>query len=162
MVNSERQVFSVRPARAEDRDEMLALFPRLAAFDVPESRIPEHLWLGDAAMLERWADGDEDDCLVHVAVDASETIVGIAMATLRPELLSKEPSSHLEAIAVAEGLGGKGIGSLLLDAVEKDARSRGAGSMSLHVFATNTRARGFYEGKGYHGELMRYIKPLHE
>ena len=82
------------------------------------------------------------------------------MATLRPELLSKEPSSHLEAIAVAEGLSGKGIGSLLLAAIEKDARSRGAGSMTLHVFATNTRARGFYEGKGYQGELMRYIKPL--
>ncbi len=48
--------------------------------------------------------------------------MGFAMATLRPELLSKEPSSHLEDIAVAEGL----------------------------------------SGKGYHGELMRYIKPLHE
>lgn len=161
-MKDDRQTFSVRPARAEDREEMLALFPRLAAFDVPESRIPEHLWLHDAAMLERWASGDQDDCLVHVAVDASATIVGIAMATLRPELLSKEPSSHLEAIAVAEGLSGKGIGSLLLNAIEKDARSRGAGSMTLHVFATNTRARGFYEGKGYHGEVMRYIKLLHE
>ena len=139
---------------------MLALFPRLAAFDVPESRIPEHLWVHDAAMLERWAAGDQDDCLVHVAVDSSETIVGIAMATLRPELLSKEPSSHLEAIAVAEGMSGKGIGSLLLAAIENDARSRGAGSMTLHVFATNTRARSFYESKQYHGELMRYIKPL--
>ncbi|MDJ0700802.1 MAG: GNAT family N-acetyltransferase [Woeseiaceae bacterium] len=159
-MNDDRQTFSVRPARVEDREEMLALFPRLAAFDVPESRIPEHLWVHDAAMLELWAAGDKDDCLVHVAVDASETIVGVAMATLRPELLSKEPSSHLEAIAVAEGLSGKGIGGMLLAAVEKDARSRGAGTMTLHVFATNARARGFYEGKGYHGELMRYIKPL--
>ena len=124
----EEAVSPVRPAQVEDRDEMLALFPRLAAFDVPESRIPEHLWLHDAAMLERWVAGDQDDCLVHVAVDSSETIVGIAMATLRPELLSKEPSSHLEAIAVAEGLSGKGIGSLLLDAIEKDARLRGAGA----------------------------------
>lgn len=161
-MNDVRQTFQVRPARVEDREEMLALFPRLAAFDVPETRIPEHLWLHDAAMLERWATGDQGDCLVHVAVDASATIVGFAMVTLRPELLSKEPSSHLEAIAVAEGLSGKGIGSLLLDAIEKDARLRGAGTMTLHVFATNTRARGFYEGKGYHGELMRYIKPLLE
>ena len=160
IVNTDRETFSIRPARVEDREEILALFPRLAAFDVPESRIPEHLWLGDAAMLKRWASGDQDDCLVHVAVDSSATIVGFAMASLRPELLSNEPSSHLEAIAVAEGLSGKGIGGLLLDAIEKDARSLGAGSMTLHVFATNTRARGFYEGKGYHGELMRYIKPL--
>ena len=161
-MNDDRQTFRVRSARVEDREEMLALFPRLAAFDVPESRIPEHLWLHDAAMLERWANGDQEDCLVHVVVDSSAAIVGIAMATLRPELLSREPSSHLEAIAVAEGLSGKGIGGMLLDAIEKDARSRGAGTMTLHVFATNTRARGFYEGKGYYGELMRYIKPLHE
>ena len=111
-------------------------------------------------MFERWCSGDEDACLVQVAVDLSENIVGLAMATLRPELLSKEPSSHLEAIAVAEGMSGNGIGGLLLDAMEKEVHARGALSMTLHVFASNTRARGFYEKSGYHGELMRYIKPL--
>lgn len=155
-----RNDYSVRPARADDRDEILAMMPRLAAFDVPESRNPEHLWTSDAQMFERWCDGDENACLVHVAVDEVGVIVGLAMATLRPELLSKEPSSHLEAIAVAEGMSGKGIGHLLLDAVENDVRARGAQSMTLHVFASNTRARGFYERSGYHGELVRYIKAL--
>ncbi len=154
-----RQHYSVRPARADDRDEILALMPRLAAFDVPESRNPKHLWMSDARLLERWAEGDEDACLVHVAVEEeSGVIVGLAIATLRPELLSEEPSSHLEAIAVAEGMSGKGIGRLLLDAVEDEVRARGAQSMTLHVFASNTRARDFYEKSGYHGELMRYIR----
>jgi ribosomal protein S18 acetylase RimI-like enzyme len=36
----------------------------------------------------------------------------------------------------------------------------GALTMTLHVFAANTRARGLYENTGYDGELMRYIKHL--
>jgi len=149
-----------RPACAEDADAMFALMPRLAAFEIPDSRTPEHLWMHDAAMLRRWLDGDADDVLVHVAEDGSGEILGIAMASLRPELLSTEPSAHLEAIAVAEGTEGQGIGKRLLTAVEDDVRSRGALTMTLHVFATNERARGFYEHAGYDGELMRYIKPL--
>ncbi len=152
--------FAVREARVEDREAILALMPRLAAFDVPASRDPKHLWMSDAKMFERWCAGEEDACLVQVAVDSNGQIVGLAMATLRPELLSKEPSSHLEAIAVAEGMAGNGIGRLLLGAIEDRVRERGALSMTLHVFASNTRARGFYEKSGYHGELMRYIKPL--
>ena len=159
-MSDEREQFAVRPARVEDREAILALMPRLAAFDVPASRDPKHLWMSDAKMFERWCSGDEDACLVQVAVDLSENIVGLAMATLRPELLSKEPSSHLEAIAVAEGMSGNGIGGLLLDAMEEEVQARGALSMTLHVFASNTSARGFYEKSGYHGELMRYIKPL--
>ena len=134
--------FAVRPARVDDREAILRLIPRLTAFDVPASRDPRHLWMSDARTFERWCRGEEDACLVQVAVDSGEKVVGLAMATLRPELLSEEPSSHLEAIAVAEGMAGKGIGRLLLDAMEDRVRARGALSMSLHVFASNTRARG--------------------
>ncbi len=151
-----------RPARKGDGESILALMPRLAAFDIPASRNPEHLWKHDAAMFRRWLAGEADDCLVHVVEGEGDDIVGFAMATLRAELLSRAPSAHLEAIAVAEGAERKGIGRLLLDAVEHDARSRGALTMTLHVFATNTRARTFYERSGYDGELMRYIKPLVE
>ncbi len=155
-----REQYDVRPARVDDREAILALMPRLAAFDVPASRDPKHLWMSDAKMFDRWCAGEEDACLVQVAIDGDGNVVGLAMATLRPELLSKEPSSHLEAIAVAEGMSGKGIGRQLLDAMEDEVRARGALSMTLHVFASNTRARVFYEKSGYHGELMRYIKPL--
>ena len=155
-----REQYDVRPARVDDREAILALMPRLAAFDVPASRDPKHLWMSDAKMFDRWCAGEEDACLVQVAIDGDGNVVGLAMATLRPELLSKEPSSHLEAIAVAEGMSGKGIGRQLLDAIEDEVRARGALSMTLHVFASNTRARVFYEKSGYHGELMRYIKPL--
>ena len=146
MTESSENEYSIVDAEASHGEAMLALMPRLAAFDIPDTRVAEHLWMHDEAMLRKWLAGEADDVLVHVVEDDSEGILGFAMASLRPELLSTEPSAHLEAIAVAEGTEGRGIGKMLLAAIEDDARSRGALTMTLHVFATEVRARGFYEG----------------
>ena len=50
----------IRDAELADGDAMLALMPRLAEFDVPETRNPEHLWKDDANMLRRWLAGEEE------------------------------------------------------------------------------------------------------
>lgn len=152
--------YSVRKAKDTDGEVMLALLPRLAAFEIPDSRTAEHLWVHDAALMGEWIEGRTDNVLMHIAEDEVGTVVGVAMVTLRPELLSHEPSAHLEAIAVSDGVEGQGIGQLLLQAAEEDANAHGAKTMTLHVFANNKRARGFYERSGYDGELMRYIKPI--
>lgn len=133
--------------------------PRLADFDVPERRDPEHLWMHDAALFRRWLEEQHRECRVHVA-DDDGAIVGLAMVSLQKEPLSHEPSAHLEALAVAPGHEGQGIGQALISAAEGDARAMGARSMTLHVFAQNTRARALYERAGFDGELLRYIKPL--
>lgn len=152
--------FHVREAAGEDGDAILALMPRLASFDVPESRNPVDLWRSDAAMFERWQNGEAPECFVHVAEDDARQIIGFTLTSLRPELLSHEPSAHLEAIAVSEDAEGLGVGQALLVAAEDEARAKGAKTLTLHVFAVNRRARDFYEKSGYDGELMRYIKPL--
>jgi len=150
----------VRSAVAEDGAAIMDLMPRLASFDVPESRNPVDLWRSDAALLQRWLDGDAPECFVQVAIDDAQQLIGFTLVSLRPELLSHEPSAHLEAIAVAEGTEGKGVGQALLAAAEREAMANGARTITLHVFASNTRARNFYEHSGYDGELMRYIKGL--
>lgn len=154
--------YKIRAATAADGDKMLALMPRLAEFEVPESRNPDHLWRDDAALLRKWIAGDAVDSLVHVAEDSSGTILGMTLVRLRPEALSHEPSSHLEAIAVSKDAEGKGIGYALLCAAEADAAKNGALTMTLHVISTNARARKFYERSGYDGEIIRYIKPIAE
>ncbi len=150
----------IKPADPQDCDAMLALFPRLASFDLPNGRNPDHLWAGDAEMLRKWASEGNADCIVYVAREADGTIVGVTMVTLGPELLSHAPSAHLEAIAVSEKAEGKGVGKALLEAAEAGARERGALSMSLHVFATNARARRIYERADFDEELIRCIKPF--
>jgi ribosomal protein S18 acetylase RimI-like enzyme len=151
--------FNIRPGTPADAGAVLALMPRLADFDVPGTRNPEHLWKDDARLFERWVAGDVE-CLVQVADDADGNILGFTMVRLRPELLSHEPSAHLEAIALDDRAEGQGIAKALLDAAEKQAAEQGALSMSLHVFASNARARRFYDRAGYDGELMRYIKHI--
>ncbi len=154
--------FEVRRAVHDDGEAILALMPRLASFDVPESRNPVDLWRSDAAMFERWLDGEAPECLVHVAVDDANEVLGFSLVSLRRELLSHEPSAHLEAIAVSEDAEGTGVGQALLATAEREAKDQGAKTMTLHVFAVNTRARGFYEKSGYDGELLRYIKALQD
>ena len=153
--------FRVIDADAKHGDAILALMPRLADYDVPKSRNPRHLWEHDAEMLRQWLRG-EAECLVHVAIDDEDNVLGFAMTTLRPELLSHEPSAHLEAIALDPVAEGRGVAKALLAATEATAHAHGAQTMTLHVFSVNDRARRLYERAGYDGELMRYIKPLGE
>jgi ribosomal protein S18 acetylase RimI-like enzyme len=96
--------------------------------------------------------------MVYVAVDPEQIILGIAMAQLREELLSHTPSAHLEVIVVRDDAEGQGIGKALIQTIEQAMRKLGARSISLHVFAANSRARAVYERLGYSGELIRYIK----
>ena len=150
----------IRPATPADVDQILELFPRLAAFDVPENRTAEDLWRGDAELLRLWSTGQVPQCVVYVAVNTEQIILGIAMAQLREELLSHAPSAHLEVIVVRDDAEGQGIGKDLIQTIEQAVGEQGARSVTLHVFVTNTRARAVYERLGYSGELIRYIKHL--
>ena len=151
--------FRIVEADRSHGDAMLALMPRLADYDVPPTRNPRHLWEHDAEMMREWMEGRES-CLVHVALDDDGRVLGFSMVRLRPELLSHEPSAHLEAIALDKAAEGRGIAKALLGEAERAAGAAGALSMTLHVFAVNERARALYERAGYDGELMRYIKHL--
>jgi len=150
--------YHIRAATSADTDRMLSLFPRLAAFDIPDRRVAEDLWRGDAELLQEWSAGAAPDCLVRVAVSPDQTILGVVLARLRAELLSHAPSAHLEVLVVRGDAEGRGIGQALVDEIERAVRERGARSLTLHVFASNTRARAVYERLGFAGELIRYIK----
>jgi ribosomal protein S18 acetylase RimI-like enzyme len=150
----------IRPASPDDAPAIHVLLPRLAAFGPPPPRRPDELWAGDAELLTAWASGRAPDVRVHVALDATGTIVGVAMTRLRPEPLSHAPSAHLEVLALAAHAEGQGLGRALVDAAEATARDEGATSMTLHVFAVNHRARALYARLGYTEEILRAIKFL--
>ena len=151
--------FIIRDGKSSDVPSIRELFPLLASFDVPETRNPEDLWRSDEAMLMAWARGERDDVFVRVAQDG-DTLLGITMTSLREELLSHEPSAHLEAIVVAQAAQGRGVGPRLMTDAEVEAKNRGAKSLTLHVFGTNQKARRMYAKLGYQAELLRCIKHL--
>ena len=84
----------------------------------------------------------------------------MTLVTMQPEFMNHVPSGHLEAIAVAPEAEGMGVGGALLDAAEAEAERRGAQTMTLHVYATNERARAIYERRGYRVEIHRCTKPF--
>ena len=152
--------YTIRYASPEDGEAMYALLPRLCAFDLPLNRKPEHTFTGDGKMLKQWMNGEHPNTFVHVAIDEDNKILAWSYVTLQPEFMSYAPSAHLEVILVSEEASGRGIGKRLLATAEKEAKERGAKSMTLHVWENNTVARSIYEKNGYDSELLRYIKWL--
>lgn len=55
---------------------------------------------------------------------------------------------------------GAGLGRATMLAAEEYARSQGAHTLGLHVFGSNTRARGLYESLGYATTSVRMRKDL--
>jgi ribosomal protein S18 acetylase RimI-like enzyme len=56
---------------------------------------------------------------------------------------------YIDILAVSPAMRGKGVGTLLLDAVFHTARDKGFGSVSLEVVDTNPKARRLYERVGF-------------
>ena len=149
-----------RDAVPADIDAIVALMPRLAAFDVPAHRDPRDLWEGDAALLRAWSAEARDDVVVRVAVDTADVVLGVAAASDRADLLTQAPSAHLEALAVDRRVEGRGVARQLLKAIEAAVRERGATGLSLHVFGANARARALYARAGFDEEIVRCFKPF--
>jgi len=150
--------WQIDPPQPAQRESILALLPRLADFDLPAGRNPRHLWEGDATLVREWFAGTAKNAHLLCACNAAGELGGIALFTLRPELLSDTPSAHLEALAVDQAFEGTGAASALMDACHEHAQRLGARSMTLHVFDNNQRALGLYQHKGYAPELHLCIK----
>ncbi|MGE0042010.1 MAG: GNAT family N-acetyltransferase [Vicinamibacterales bacterium] len=159
MEHGRQMTHAITAGGPDDLAAILALLPRLAAFDLPPGREARDLWAGDADLVRRWARGEQDDCFALVAGEGP-ALDGVAVVRLQPEPLSHAPGAHLEVLAVAAAAEGRGLGAALLEAAQAEAAARGARSMTLHVFAVNARARRLYERAGFTGEIIRYIKDI--
>lgn len=151
---------TIRTAIAADREASLALLPELSDFDVPAYRNPDHTWHGDAKLLEQFFKQQTPDTHALVYEDAQTNIQGISIYTMRSELLSGEPSAHLEVLVVNPDARRQGIGKRLIEATETTAKALGATSLTLHVFANNKRARSLYQACEFKEELLRCYKPI--
>ena len=147
-----------RPAEPDDYDALLKLLPQLADFDIPVRRFANNLWEGDAQLLKSVLDKETQVTFADVAVDSGNQIAGLILVTMRDEILSHEPSAHLEVIVVSPSARGQGLGRRLLQRAEDRVKELGAKTLTLHVFANNQRARSLYRSHGFDEEMLRCIK----
>ena len=157
---STRHSFTIRPATPRDQDAVLALVPRLRAFESSQTlREPEALDAGEQRTLRQFFAEHPAGCLLWVAEDRG-AVVGMAYANQATDYFTQEKHGHLGILAVAEHAEGRGIGKALLATVEQWSRDAGFRFLSLNVFADNARALAVYEKAAYRADFVRYVKQL--
>lgn len=71
-----------------------------------------------------------------------------------------EPGCEVAGLVVGERFRRGGIGELLMEALEKEARARGGKTMVLNTAHRRADAHAFYEALGYEHTGRRYAKNL--
>jgi GNAT superfamily N-acetyltransferase len=86
--------------------------------------------------------------LIFIAYQGEEP-VGIAVCFRGFSTFAARPLVNIHDLAVLPDRRGRGIGRLLLQAVERKARSLGCCKLTLEVQEGNRRARAVYEAAGF-------------
>lgn len=80
--------------------------------------------------------------------------IGLANCFTGFSTFAAKPLVNIHDLAVVPAHRGKGIGRRLMDAVEAEARRRGACKVTLEVLSGNRTARALYEACGFAGYAL--------
>jgi GNAT superfamily N-acetyltransferase/acyl-coenzyme A thioesterase PaaI-like protein len=149
----------VRPARAEDRDFVLAAAERLADFGPPPWRTPAEVVEGERRLLRSWFDSPDPRSSLLVAESAAGPLGFVYLETLS-DYFTRRDHGHVGILAVSREGEGRGVGGALLQASEDWAQSRGFEKITLAVFDGNRHARAVYVRRKFAPEVVRYVKLL--
>ena len=151
---------TVRDGTAADREFVLDMARRCAAFGPPPWRDPRDVVAGEVRTLERFFAGRLDGPALLIAEQAGGDRLGFVFLERTVDYFTAEAHGHIGMIAVAERAEGLGAGAVLMRAAEAWARSSGYATLTLNVFEGNARARALYERSGYRVEILRYTKAI--
>ncbi|WP_132255027.1 GNAT family N-acetyltransferase [Methylobacterium segetis] len=129
-------IVEVRPAARDDLDALVALEDAAFSTDRAERRAIRHAIRSPSMTL-----------LVAVTEGERGEPVLVGAATLERRRGSRR--ARLSSIAVAPSRTGLGLGGLLLDAAEADARRHACTHLRLEVRADNSAGIRLYERRGY-------------
>jgi N-acetylglutamate synthase-like GNAT family acetyltransferase len=128
---------SIRSARRGDADTVFGLLKQLA-----ESYAPDR-----SAFDETFESFLTDDpgVLLLVAEDDGGAVRGYALATINRLLYTNGRSAQLQELVVDADFRGRGIGTLLIEALETACRDRDVKQLTV----PSRRSADFYERLGY-------------
>ena len=127
----------IRAARAADAALVYALLEQLTTSYSPER---EAFDANFPLLLE-----DTTTSLLLVAEDITGAVVGYALTTITPLLHTNGSSAHLQELVVDDAHRGKGIGTAIVEEVERICRGRGVRQITV----ASRRSADFYERIGY-------------
>jgi GNAT superfamily N-acetyltransferase len=127
----------VRPATLDDAAAVFALVEQLGIGGTPERSSFDEAF--------RNAVRDDDDHILLV-MDVDGTVVGYALATIARLLYANGEVAQLQELVVDGKAGGRGYGSQLVSAIERECRTRGVLQLTV---ASILRAASFYERLDY-------------
>ena len=112
------------------------------------------------AVERRLARLTESPDVLVLAAESSAEPVGLVTAHLVQVIHVDEPVAMLTALVVSDRHRGRGVGRLLVDAVENWAQHRGARRVSITTGLAREGAHAFYERLGYQHTGRRYLKQV--
>ena len=140
---------TVRQARLEEESEVGMLFEILDAY----ARGPG----GQSAPLSELARSnlgpglrDHPNAFVLFGV-LDGRVVGVAVCVWSYSTFAGRPSVNLHDFSVLPDAQGQGVGTALLEELERRARDRGCAKMTLEVHDTNEAAKRLYARFGFEG-----------
>jgi GNAT superfamily N-acetyltransferase len=140
---------TIRDARPGDGDAIARLLTQLgypAEADAVASRLDRLLIVGDRV----------------VVAELDGAVVGLAHLQVTPAIERDRPAAKLGALVVDETHRGHGIGRLLVETMEDEARRRGCELLFLTTSERRDDAHGFYERVGLEHTGRRYGRTLSE
>jgi GNAT superfamily N-acetyltransferase len=138
----------IRSARPEDAPALSALLRSIGWFarmtSEPETVIQQTVAQHLAACLESPSHS------VFVATGDGEQLIGYVAVHWLPYLFLRGPEGFVSELFVANWARGNGVGTTLLQAVEREALARGCSRLQLINFRTReSYQRAFYEKAGW-------------
>ena len=106
----------LRAGTARDRDTVIEIARRFAAFGPPPWRSPAEVVGGEVRCLDEFFDGRMPGCALVIAEDERGTAAGFTFLEPHVDYFSGDRDGHIGMIAVSEGAEGAGVGSLLMNA----------------------------------------------
>jgi GNAT superfamily N-acetyltransferase len=134
----------VRDAEPGDADDLASLLDELGYPAQPD------------AVRER-LEAVSRDSRVRVAVDDGR-LFGVVASHHMSALEQERPVCLVTVLVVAPGARRRGVGGLLMDAVEESARDAGCGRVVVGTAHHRVSAHAFYRGRGFEDTGLRFHK----
>jgi len=148
----------IRRATMGDEAALLGLAERLCTFELPVWRSSEQITGADGRDMVKAVRAAEPDQDVFLA-EREGNAAGCLHILAATDFFGLR-HAHISVIATSAEAEGSGVGRALMAHAEDWARSRRLPLLTLNVFATNGRARRFYEKAGMRVEFLKYAKSI--